>query len=46
MKEIFNAYGGIIVGTVAAALIIILVIKLLFGGDIYNAILGFSKSIC
>lgn len=46
MKDIFDEYGNIIVGTVAAALILLLVIGLAFGGDIYQAILEFSKSIC
>lgn len=46
MKDIFDEYGSVIVGTVAAALILLLVIKFAFGGDIYRVILEFSKSIC
>lgn len=46
MKEIFDEYGSTIIGTVAAALLLLLVIKLAFGGDIYRAILEFSRSIC
>lgn len=46
MKQVFEEYGNIIVGSTAAALVLLLVIKLAFGGDIYNAILAFSQSIC
>ena len=46
MKEVFDEYGSIIIGSIAAALILLLVIRFAFGGDIYNAILEFSKSIC
>lgn len=46
MRNIFDEYGSIIIGTTAAALLLILVIQLVFGGEIYNAILEFSRSIC
>ncbi len=46
MREIFDEYGSVIVGTAAAALLVALVIQLVFSGEIYNAVLEFSKSIC
>lgn len=46
MKEIFDEYGSTIIGTAAGALILLLAIGLAFGGDIYQAILAFSKSVC
>ena len=46
MKEILNEYGSVIVGAAAAVLILLLVISLVFGGDIFDAILNFSRSIC
>lgn len=46
VKEIFDEYGSTIVGVTAGALILLLAIGLAFGGDIYQAILAFSKSVC
>lgn len=46
MKEVFEEYGGIILGTVAAAALTGIIIGFLFGGQIYDAILEFSWSIC
>lgn len=46
MKEIFNEYGSVITGTLATAGLLVLVLEFVFGGDIYNAILEFSTTIC
>lgn len=46
MKEILSEYGSIIIGTLAAAIILLLVVGFVFGGDIYNAIKEFSTRIC
>lgn len=46
MKKIFEEYGGVIVGTAAAAFLLALAIRMVFGGEIYKAVQEFSKSIC
>lgn len=46
MKEVFDEYGGVILGTAATVILSGIVIGLLFGGQIYDAILDFSRSIC
>jgi hypothetical protein len=46
MKELLDEYGGIVIGASAAVLLLLLVTGLVFGGDIYNAIQGFSQRIC
>lgn len=46
MKEIFEEYGGVILGTVATVILSGMVIGFLFGGQIYDAILDFSRNIC
>lgn len=46
MRELLEEYGSVIVGTGAAAFLILLAIYFLSGGDIYNAIRDFSGKIC